>query len=88
MVDLSRPVQWAGGIGRVAIVRYSPTLTGQVRRENIFDGESEEQILIRHAHTGELEFVPTERLTNYPSEPIPEPSSDPPRIHRGAREGL
>jgi hypothetical protein len=29
--------------------------------------------LIRHAHTGELEWVPDEKLKPYPSEPIPEP---------------
>lgn len=38
--------------------------------EFLFD---QDQHLIRHAHTAELEFVPVGALRDYPQSPIPEP---------------
>lgn len=70
MIDYSRAVCWTEGethhVGRVAIVRYSPTMTGHVY-------DIRNRILIRHSHTGELEFVNREKLRNYPETEIPTP---------------
>jgi hypothetical protein len=63
-------VQWeepsgALHVGRVMLETGEPVLG--------FHG-GEVNHLVRHAHTGELEFVPRAMLQPYPRTPIPEPA--------------
>lgn len=67
-LDLTKSLQWLHmgwhQVGRAALVRRCGLATP------FYDDDC---LLVRHAHTGELELVPLEELSQYPSEPIPEP---------------
>ena len=82
MTDYSKAVTWKEGdrhrIGRVAIVRYCETMTGHVL-DYWIDSESEFKtthpaILVVSEPDGELNFIAKRMLSNYPSEPIEEPT--------------
>ncbi len=85
MIDYCKAVVWEESgvfhVGRVAIARFGPTMTGHVKRGNrCVDGNGEvlhddSTILVRHHHTGELEYVRQSKLENYPTSPIPEPTT-------------
>jgi len=67
-VMTGRRLCWVGSDGGWK-VGTSMHVEGSVRP--IGDGEG--NVLIRHKHTGELEYVPLSHLKDYPMEPIPEP---------------
>jgi putative lipase involved disintegration of autophagic bodies len=58
---------WHVGVLAKVMMRGAAEWAGCVRDGVGYD-------LIRHCHTGELEWVPVEKLLPYPSEPIPEPT--------------
>ncbi len=77
----SDTVQWQEGdahhVGRVMVV-YDPHEPGQVVAAEdgiVFDSDvfSDDSILVKHSHTGQLEFIPKTDLLPYPSKPIPTP---------------
>jgi hypothetical protein len=64
-----RLVKWIGAdsgwkVGRVVNVDGGDDV---YRNRQSFD------TLVRHAHTGELEWIAESELSTYPSEPIPQP---------------
>lgn len=69
MVDYSKAVTWKDGerhhVGKVARGLFPVWFVVQSSKH--------EQVLIRHVHTGELEFVSEDVLRQYPSEEIPTP---------------
>lgn len=69
-LDLTKPIQWKRGdahrIGRAAMVQ-----NGSLAYKVPF--YHDDCLLVRHSHTGELELVPLEELSQYPSSPIEEP---------------
>jgi hypothetical protein len=77
--DRPPAVQWEDEcgvvhVGRPALVyaRHMHSTADEQTSRSGFTGGVYCQ-LIKHAHTGELEWVPVGRLKPYPSEPIPEP---------------
>lgn len=76
MTDFSKPVQWLEGdrhhVGKVAIVRYSPCCMGHCYYKR--NKGSARRVFVVHSHTGDLEYVQTDKLSQYPSEPIEEPT--------------
>jgi len=73
-------VQWHDGeqfhVGKLMVVEYEPNEFVLSFEEGITfteSLESDESILVKHSHTGELEFVDNTMLSPYPTEPIPTP---------------
>ena len=70
-----RLVTWIGLDGGNKVGRVVKLYMRDIRR-TMFDGNSPttvECVLVKHSHTGELEFVPESKLSDYPREPIPQP---------------
>ncbi len=73
-LDLSKPLKWMQGdehqVGRAAMVlqRFSPNNPHRPHIDEPFmvtPFYDDDRLLVRHAHTGELELVPLEELSNY-----------------------
>lgn len=74
-------VQWHDGeqfhIGMVQVgaIQHEPTAIVTAEDGLIFQSDftADDCVLVKHSHTGELEFVDHSLLSPYPAEPIPEP---------------
>jgi hypothetical protein len=66
--------QWPGGVGLVVMTDGQVITADGIRHMD--ECEYGTLVQVAHSHTRELEFVTVGSLSNYPSQPIPQPTNN------------